>query len=162
MSNSLPRHFPDDSSSWLREWIDGKTHFSYFRLRQVLTGSAQVSQRTQSRVVFAGIGLSIRPLETGAGWKKSIELTKQDIEDGDQKKCIAAAFSGAFDELMTHHLFPISDCEVVLTFFSYDKPQSSRTAFWQAGREALRQALQHPGGVGMTEAAEIFEFVSKG
>ena len=106
--------------------------------------------------------MQLAPCEKGSGYKTTVDLPLQDIDDQDQQVCIRATFQGAIDALLTHHYHPIRDVEISLKRFFYDKPQSARVIFWEAGREAVRNALEIPGGVGMTEAKEHLELISRG
>ena len=120
-----------------------------------------ISRKTSSRIVHAGVGFRLTPTEKDSGFTTAVELKRQDVDDADQQHCIEAAFQGALDALLTHHLHPVLDVRITLVFFSYDKPQSSRVAFWEAGRDAARKALGVAGGIGMTEAKENFDFVAR-
>lgn len=143
-------------------WLEEKFNGSYFSLKKALEGKADVKTQTKSRPLYAAVSVRLEPRPAGFGYRLTLALKHQDVDDHDQQICIRAAFQGALDELISHHFHPIRDVEIFLTRFFYDKPQSARVVFWQAGREAVRQAMVHPGGVGMTEDDERFQLVSRG
>ena len=147
--------------SYLETWISKKLGNFYFQLKKPLDGKADIQKHTQKRPLYAAISLHLEPREKGFGLGTKIDLKFQDIEDSDQQKCIEASFQGAIDQLLTHHFHPILDVEIILTRFFYDKPQSAQVVFWLAGKEAIKNALHHQGGVGMTEDQERFELVSR-
>jgi hypothetical protein len=147
----------DALCTWTREKWQG----SYFILKKALEGKADIQKQTQRRPVYGCVTLRLEPRKKGFGYQTTMALPPQDVEDADQKRCIRAVFQGALDELMSHHLHPIRDVEIFLKRFFYDKPQSSRVVFWEAGREAIRDALTHPGGVGMTEDQDSFELINR-
>lgn len=103
------------------------------------TGSAEFEREIGGRRHFAGVRVSVSPVERGGGVEIAMEVSRDEIPDDFR----GAVEQGLKDTLVTGVLasYPLTDVKVRVTGGRFDAESSSDVAFRSAAVMALREAI---------------------